>query len=284
MRRCSSRDSLWVYCRTSVCYPAVDEKRAGITEGKMNTQRIRTRRNRSGIFSLFIVLPFVLASTVLAQIIPDSRAVVWQGNVGVTGGIPARTVLRNCVTEDGARASGSNTASQINECISNTPAGGVAYLPAGNYLVTSPIYLQSNKTLRGAGLNSTIIRCNANLNGIIIAYGGYTDCTGGAGAISIVSGYTKGSSQITLASASSISAGDFMYLSELNDSTIPVKPDGGNGIWRGGCYGSGGSRDRTQIVKVTGKNGNTLTVSPPLYFTISSGNAPTATRTPEYIQ
>jgi len=250
----------------------------------MNTENISRRWSAPVLLCLLLLLQYILAGSASAQIIPASRVVAWQGNVGVTGGIPTRTTLRNCVTSDGARAEGSNTASQINNCISNAPTGGVAYLPAGNYLVTSPIYLQSNKTLRGAGMNATIIRGNANLNGIIIAYGGYTDCTGGAGAISITSGYVKGSTQITLASAFTISAGDFLYLSELNDSSIPVKPDGGNGIWRGGCYGSGGSRNRTQIVKVTGKSGNTLTVSPPLYFTFSSANNPTATKTPAYMQ
>ena len=250
----------------------------------MNTQRDERQRNGIGLICLFLLLQFILAGSSLAQMIPASRTVTWQGNVGVTGGIPTRTTLRNCVTQDGARVDGTNTASQINACISNTPVGGVAYLPAGNYFVTSPIYLQSNKTLRGAGMDSTIIQANANLNGIIIAYGGNTDCTGGAGAISITSGYTKGSTQITLASASSFSVGDFMYLNELNDSSIPVKPDGGNGAWVGGCYGTGSMRVRSQIVKVTGKSGNTLTVSPPLYFTFSSGNDPKATKTPAYIQ
>jgi hypothetical protein len=252
----------------------------------MNTERDQERKNRQRerVFCLFLVLLCFLPGVVLAQIIPADRTIPWQGNVGVEGGIPSRTKLRNCVLKDGAHTMGSDTSGQINACISHTPAGGVAYLPPGTYVVTSSIRLQSNKTLRGAGMGLTIIRGDADLLGIIDIYGGYTDCTGGAGAIGILSGHTKGSTRIVLVSAFSISVGDFLYLSELNDSSIPVKPDGGYGLWRGGCYGSNGLRNRTQIAKVTGKSGKTLTISPPLYFTFSSGNNPTATRTPAYIQ
>jgi len=213
--------------------------------------------------------------------IPPDRRIIWEGNVGVEGGIPNRTTIKNCVALYGAHANGTNTATEINNCLNGIASGEIAYLPAGTYVVTSSITVPSNKTLRGAGQDSTIIRADADLQTIIFIGGGYTDAAG----IGITSGYTKGSTQLVLANASAISVGNFIYVDELNDSSIPVDMTGdGGSCTYCGRYGTNGTRARLQIVKVTGKSGNTINISPPLFFSLSSINAPLATKTPTYTQ
>jgi hypothetical protein len=226
------------------------------------------------------VFPFVVIAADVYDI-PVDRRIVWAGNVGVEGGIPNRTIVRNCVALYGVRSDGTNTATEINNCLNSIANGEIAYLPAGTYVVTSTIKIPSHKTLRGAGQDSTTIRADADLQTIVFIGGGYTHTSG----VGIISGYTKGSTQLVLASASAISAGNFIYVDELNDSSIPVDitGDGGSCTYCG-RFGTNGTRARLQIVKVTGKSGNTINVSPPLFFSLSSTNSPQATKAPAYTQ
>lgn len=250
----------------------------------MNTKSIQ---KRSWIFEckIFAIITLVamigFPSFARAYDIPSDRRVIWQGSVGVEGGIPNRTIIRNCVTLYGVHADNSDTSSEINNCLNSIGNGEVAYLPAGTYIVTSQIKIPSNKTLRGAGQQYTIILSNADLSNIITIGNGYTDSSG----VSIVSGYTKGSTQLVLSDATSISVGNFIYIDELNDSSIPVDINGDGGpCTYCGRYGTNGTRARLQIVKVTGKSGNTIDINPPLLFSLSSGNFPLATKTPTYTQ
>lgn len=217
---------------------------------------------------LFALTEFVLVAD--AWELPTSRMAVWTGNVGVEGGIPTRTTKRNCVTSDGAKGNGStDDTAAIRNCITNTPTGTVAFLPSGTYKVTETITIPSNKTLRGAGIDLTIISAEAGLNDIIRIGAGYTSST----LLTINSGYTKGSTQLVLADASSIADGNYILINELNDSSIPVTSMGygGSCTW---CDQFGGTRLRAQVVKVTNKSGNTITVSLPLFYTFSASNSP----------
>lgn len=194
-----------------------------------------------------------------AQIIPSARRATWQGNAGVDGGIPNRTVIYQTL----------NPGDNIQTALNNCPSGQVVYLNAGTYTVTSTITISSNKTLRGAGVDSTIILSNSAVGPIVRIGGGYTEAAG----INITSGYTKDSTQIVVADASTISVGDLIRIDELNDATIPVTKagQGGSCTW---CSRANGDRARAQIVKVTGKNSNTLNFTPAFFFNFSSGNIP----------
>lgn len=209
------------------------------------------------------------------DIIPEDRKTDWS-SVGVEGGIPNRSVI--CSTlNPGA------TAADINSAIQNCPDGQVVYLNAGTYNTTERINITKGITLRGAGMDATIIQAG-DVSSIVFIRGGYTnDAT--ATKINITSGYTKGSTQLLLADASSISAGNFLYVDELNDASIPVSNTGYGGTctWCG-MYGAGGTRVRLQIVKVTGKNGNTINISPPLFNTFSSTNLPRVVKAPAYVE
>jgi hypothetical protein len=218
--------------------------------------------------------------------LPAERKIPWRGVVGVEGGIPTRSTKVDCTAAPyRAHADGLDTAGAIQACINGIAAGQVAYLPAGTYTCASTINLRANKTLRGAGMQSTILSfSNPSLNEDVSIYSGYTNYPDAP--IDIASGFTKGSSQLVLANASSLSAGNFVYITELNDATIPVdnREEYGTPQTYVGIYGANGTRARLQVAKVTAVSGNTITIDPPMYFTFSKANAPKVNKTPTYIQ
>ena len=108
----------------------------------------------------------------VADVIPADRLVPWQDYVGVEGGIPARTNVRDCGAMDGAHADGVDTSGEIQACLDNTPTDGVAYLPAGLYSLGSPVTLTGSKTLRGAGPGQTVLLAGDIRRAILI--GGQT--------------------------------------------------------------------------------------------------------------
>ncbi len=253
----------------------------------MNTQRPRRqekeriirRYRRLGLTSLVIIFLNVHALCASGQMIPSSRLAPWQGNVGVKNGIPNRTAEIDCTQPPyNAHHDDTDTSSSINECLNGISSGQVAYLPAGTYIVNSSIRIPSNKTLRGAGIDQTILQGNTNDLTIVGIHGFYTDCRPGyVTPLDIISGYTKGSTQLVFADAGTISIGDHLWLDESNDESIPVNPTGTSGSpWGGSCYGRSPIRTRSQIVEVTGKSGNMVNIDPPMLFTFSSGNSPQA--------
>jgi|GEM_PF-890409 len=207
-------------------------------------------------------------------LIPADRSVQWRGAVGVEGEIPARPTTRNCVTSDSVPTDGTTDATaSIRACMTNTPSGNAAYLPAGTYPVSGTITVPANKTLRGEGVSTILKNTNAALNTILYIGAGRAS----SALLPINSGYTKDSNQITLANASSISVGNYLLINELNDPSIPVTKDSyaeaGGCTW---CDQFGATRLRAQVVKVTGKSGNTLTLETPLFNTFSSLRSPSA--------
>lgn len=108
------------------------------------------------------------------DIIPADRLVTWQGNVGVEGGIPTRMTQIDCTAVPyNVHADGVDTSGNIQACLNGIASGQVAYLPAGMYTLASTISIPSNKTLRGAGKDNTILNfTNLSLTNDVIIYGG----------------------------------------------------------------------------------------------------------------
>ncbi len=216
-----------------------------------------------GCTILFLILVFasITVQDVPAQIIPPTRTVAWRGNVGVDGGIPSRTTIYQTIQP------GSNIQAALDTC----PPGQVVYLKAGIYTVTSTITIPSNVTLRGAGIDSTVVISNSSINPVVRLGGNFTAAPG----IGILSGFTKGSTRIVVTDASDISRGDLIRIDELNDPDIPVTVKGyeqhQDCTW---CSRNNGTRARAQIVKVTGRTGNALDFTPAFFFDFSAENTP----------
>ena len=232
---------------------------------------------------VFLLLLLCHSSYSYAQawsgIIDPSRAVDWS-RAGTS--IPNRTT--NCTT-----LSPGATSSQINSAISSCPANQVVFLNPGTYNLSGGITFNGhgNVTLRGAGPTLTILQFSSgdNCGGqggdicVIDSHPAYVGSSqvqpGSSNAHSWTAGYAKGTTQITLDSASGLSAGSVIILDQANDTsdtggmfvcdTSPCHQSGETSSSNGRTIG-GVDRNETQMVTVTGISGNVVTISPDLYM------------------
>ena len=219
---------------------------------------------------------------------PASRVINWS-SAGVSGGIASRTTIYQTLEASTYGSGSSDASSAINSALSSCPSGEVVLLSSGTFEIANTIHIPSNVTLRGSGPQSTIL--NMTGTGVGILFGGNeppygTAATSSSNAVGISSGYTQGSSSIALSgSLSGVAAGSLLWLSETNDSSVPVTSYGGGGDCTWCDNGLGGSRNLGQIVRVTSVSGNTVGIDPPMNTTYSSSLSPLAilvTNSPTY--
>jgi hypothetical protein len=241
---------------------------------------------------LTLVLLFVTAPLLHAQawtgILDPSRAIDWS-NAGIPGGIPNRTTI--CATlNPGA------TSAQIDAAIAACPSGQVVFLAAGTYNISGGISFagHSNVTLRGAGPTQTLLQfssgtsCNGQGGDICLtnSTGFWTGSAptqpGGTNSANWTSGYSQGTTQVTLDNTASLVVGGNLILDEaadqtdnggafVNDTTTYSQEGNGAGRSLGGI-----KYNQQQIVTVVAINGSTVTISPGLYM-----NNWRATQTPK---
>jgi len=165
--------------------------------------------------------------------IDPNRRIDWS-HAGVGGGIPSRT---NIYVSFGPGA----TSAQINAAILACPPNQVIYLTAGVYNLDSVIGWTTggahgnNITLRGAGMGQTILNFTNSTysgDGYLFVKGSdlydlRTSDVDGSKEIAIVSGYTKGSTSLTLAYSipANISVGDVVFMDQVYN-TNDVTPIG----------------------------------------------------------
>lgn len=192
-----------------------------------------------------------------ADVIPPSRTIDWTTS-GVPGGIP--TITRVCGTVnataygDGGVDATAAIQAAVDGCDTSapgtSPGPGVVEIPAGTYLLNGTINVRQKSyvVIRGAGADKTIVKgaqtFSFGSNGVVSAN------------VAITSGATKGSTSLTLADASSFNAGQFIDVSDDNETGLVFT-------------NHGSSHDSKQMLLVTAVNGNTLTVTPPLIWTFS---------------
>jgi hypothetical protein len=216
-----------------------------------------------------VLLSLVLsAGSAVAEIIPPDRIAPWQGNVGVPGGIPKRTIIyKNIVTDLGADPTGKvDAAPIIKRAILSCPVGQVVYMPAGTFKIATAIYAaaKSNFTLRGAGQGQTILRVTTNVvpiysSGISV----YPVPTTGP---SITAGATKGSNTITVSDTSPFAVDTLFKIAVATPTWAHIL---------GGFPDT--NRRMGGMFKVRSKTDTTITFDPPLPFDFS-GMDPLAVR------
>lgn len=197
-------------------------------------------------------------------ILAPQRATVWN-QAGVSGGIPNRSTICASLTA-GA------TAAQINSAITACPSGQVVQLGPGTYSLATGLVLKGNVTLRGAGADKTLLTMHGTdscrgLRASICLAGTGTWWGDNLTPVNWTTGYTKGTTQITVASTSGLAVGTILVLDQLDDPSDTgqtVISDLMPTFSRQG--GAAGRLDRAQqeYFQIVAINGNVLTITPGL--------------------
>jgi PKD repeat protein len=215
---------------------------------------------------LILVLGLLISQAAFSDVIPSNRRTVWQGNVGVPGGIP---VNRTVYTTIPAGASAATIQTALNSC----PSNQIVQLSAGTYNLSSELDITRNGvTLRGAGPDKTTIISSANTAILIYGYGWYGEwATPNVNRHkSWVGGYTQGTNVITVSSTGDLAVGQIIFLDQLNDAGTSAIGSGGMadpGAYTSVAYpNSGQDRYQFQLTRVTAINGNNITISPAVFM------------------
>ena len=216
------------------------------------------------------------ASPVQAQlwsgILDSSRAVDWQNAVYTP---PDTTTWTQC----GATIAPPSSSSEINAAIAACGANQYVQLGAGTFTPANGISFlgKSNMVLRGMGANQTIIQVST---GVGCSESRAAMCVGAADggafyypdsltAVSGTTGFTKGSTSLTVSDASGISVGQSVFVTQdIEDTSASYAPFlYCSGVWMNGpCNEAISTTVVVQVVRVMGKSGNTLTIAPGLYY------------------
>jgi len=205
--------------------------------------------------------------------LPINRNSTWNGNAGVKNGIPTRLTVYTTISPS-TDTTGASDYAAITNALANCPAYQVVKLAAGTFYVNARIKVPSNKTLRGNGIGSTILRAGSAATDLYFIVGFDNGMWQDANGINVVSGYTKGSTQIVTASATGWSVGDIFLLDEIGDANgdPPVTNTGSNGTatWNA----RDGNRYNGQINTITAISGTTITLDVPLHWNFSTARVP----------
>jgi hypothetical protein len=205
-----------------------------------------------------------------AEIIPATRIISWQGNVGVQGGIPNRTAVYTTISP---RGGGLDDTSNIQTALNNCPSGQVVKLTTGTFLLNSDLKISNNNiSLRGEGPTQTVLnfRSSGYAHIYVKGNGNYDPPNYIA---SWTAGYTKGTTVLTLSTVANLTIGKIIALDQLDDNSILVWADGVEG---GNWTPSNSDRHLMQFSKVTSISGTQVTIDPPLYMNWNSGLSPRA--------
>jgi len=220
--------------------------------------------------SLVLGLPVYSAGqTITDSLSAAGRTIDWS-LAGVSGGIPNRT---NVCTTVPAGASAATINSAIAGC-----SNGVVQLSAGTYSLSSGITFRgaNNVTLRGAGPDQTVLRFSGadscgGLSADVCIHGASDVWSGNVPSANLrnwTAGYEKGSTRITLDSASGLSVGQMVILDQADDAsdTGGVFVCGTRSCSQEGVPAGRPGRAQQQYVQVTGISGNQVTISPGVYM------------------
>jgi hypothetical protein len=201
----------------------------------------------------------------------ESRLIDWEPgvNVGVPGGIP--TSRTQCVTSacddvtnaaSGYKDGTDDARALIQAAVSSAPANTYVLVPAGTWKILGGVEFSSgdsNVTLRGAGVDTTIFDCRAAASTCFSA--GTQETWNYPGTDNEVTAFTPSGDNtvLTVTDATAISgAGSVVLVVIENDTTLPVLSVFGYNL-------SNGAFIRKQITKVVSKTGTSVTVFPPIY-------------------
>ena len=203
--------------------------------------------------------------------LPSDRRIAWSTGLDPEGGIPNYTpVTCSSAVGDGTTEAGAS----IQSCINSASPGTAVYLRDGTYKVSRTLSMKTGISLRGAGPTQTKIKL---YSGARISFSGGSKTNWGT-PVRITSGYTKGSTSLVLASVSGLAPNDWVSISQKNADTA-IGMTAGGCTWCGDDSGTG-TYLMQQYAKITAISGNTITISRPMYYTLTSGLQPEVRKQP----
>ena len=204
--------------------------------------------------------------------VPPGRRITWNAGLDPVGGIPNYTN----VTCTGLDPTGvADNTSKIQTCINSAASGTAVFIPAGTYKISADLNMKSNIALRGAKATASgpfLPNADASMTTLNMTGGSRIMFPGGSKSgnwnpgpmqgTPITAGYTQGSTSLTLSDASIYNVGDWISVYQNTDShDISVSE-----LFLGEDASSGDPHVFQQYSQVTAKNGNTLTINPPIYL------------------
>lgn len=221
---------------------------------------------RLGIFAA----SFLFGMVAFSDPVPSDLRIVWQGNIGIPGGVPYRTNVFQVIP---AGVSLATLQAALNIC----PSNGVVQLTNGTYNISGTLTIPDYVTLRGKGRGLTILN-GAGGGAGCVKFGTGTESGDANGTVrTLVSGFQKDSTNVVLSSVSGLAVGQLMVMDELNQTVIVPY------VTISGTYGtanwvsrSSGTRALGQTVEIQAINGSTVTFWPPMYWTLQTNLTPQA--------
>lgn len=201
---------------------------------------------------LLIVISLSSASFAAWTLSDVAADVVFTWNPGRSGGIPSYTLGATTAADN---TGASDATATIEAELALLSPGEYLYLPAGTYRLDSELDIdESSIELRGSGTGTILLVNHNDATGIRLANSGSIGAD-----LAVAEDVDKGEADIDLDDASSLSAGDYVLLSQTDDADVEV-----GGSW---CNFTIGAVERNiyQMSKITNKVGNTITISPTPY-------------------
>lgn len=183
---------------------------------------------------------------------PTPRFAKTGWNVGLPYGIPDVPIVAN-IKDFGAKGDGiSDDSSAFMKAIRSKNSGAIL-IPAGTYLIKSPLEINTSLVLRGEGSDKTHLLFD--LTGISRHALYIRNQTSGSW-IDIKGGFTRGSTSLTLANASAFTPDSFAEVQQTNDPNIMYTAPLWKQDWAENSVG--------EIVKVVSVTENSITLASPL--------------------
>ncbi len=222
----------------------------------------------------------ILARPGSADILPPERRTVW--SPGVPGGIPARSTV--CATVNAsAYGNGSLDATAgIQAAIDACAVGQVVRLSAGTFRIASgPLLIDKGIVLRGAGPTLTHLQAPDGTGDAVVILGQRWPQTDRS--VNLTANAVKGTSSITVASASGLAPGELVLLDKVTDSSITRwSADSPPGDPSRGWF-SRMDRPLAQIMEIASVNGNTVTFTTPFHIDFDTAHSAQLTRFVQWV-
>src|SRR4051812_28305255 len=156
-----------------------------------------------------LLCALLLLQHITAQVLPDSLRINWS-TAGYTGTIPKPALIINVKNFGAYGDNVHDDYAAIMNAIKSATNPRVIYFPAGNYLFKTTLSLPDKVVLRGEGTATNLV---FNLTG-----GNCINVTNPqtAAFINIESGYTRGSSKLTLNNTSGFVVNGMAEIREMN--------------------------------------------------------------------